>query len=132
MVFTDMKDKAIPQPDPIASMQPQFVKNFQQYDLSNPHPGFGKDPNILNEYGHTLYPKWVEKPNGERVIVENKEQEDEALGVDPEHLRDDGPTLTDYVSAGYDPKTYPPKGFASKHKPEEIEEFIKKHHKTGW
>jgi len=44
--------------------------NFQKWDVSNPHPGFGKDPNILNEYGHTKYPMWVGS-----VIVNNEEEE---------------------------------------------------------
>jgi hypothetical protein len=29
------------------------------------------------------------------------------------NLRQDGPTLEEYVAAGYDPKTYPPAGFAA-------------------
>jgi len=33
------------------------------YGLSNPHPLYNKDPNIMNEFGHTHYPKWV-YPNG--------------------------------------------------------------------
>lgn len=44
--------------------------NFQKWDVSNPHPGFGKDPNILNEYGHTKYPMYVGS-----VIVNNEEEE---------------------------------------------------------
>jgi hypothetical protein len=49
--------------------------NFQKWDVSNPHPGYGKDPNILNEYGHTKYPMWV----GD-VIVNNEEEEKAAKG----------------------------------------------------
>lgn len=30
-----------------------------KYTLSDPHPLHGKDPNIINEYGHTEYPKYV-------------------------------------------------------------------------
>lgn len=44
--------------------------SFAKHDVSNPHPGFGKDPNILNEYGHTMYPKYV----GD-VIVQNEAEE---------------------------------------------------------
>jgi hypothetical protein len=44
--------------------------SFQKWDVSNPHPGYGKDPNILNEYGHTKYPMWVDN-----VIVNNEEEE---------------------------------------------------------
>ena len=45
-------------------------KSFQKWDVSNPHPGYGKDPNILNEYGHTKYPMFVGN-----VIVNNEEEE---------------------------------------------------------
>lgn len=44
--------------------------NLNPYDVSNPHPGFGKDPNILNEFGHTKYPMWV---NGQ--LAHNEEEE---------------------------------------------------------
>lgn len=47
--------------------------NLNPYDVSNPHPGFGKDPNILNEFGHTKYPMWV---NGQ---LANNEEEEKAL-----------------------------------------------------
>lgn len=50
-------------------------KSFQKYDVSNPHPGYGKDLNILNEYGHTKYPMWVGS-----VIVNNEEEEKVARG----------------------------------------------------
>lgn len=44
------------------------------YSASNPHPLHGKDPNIMNELGHTHYPKWIDHPNDKRVdhIVTNK------------------------------------------------------------
>jgi hypothetical protein len=38
-----------------------------KYDVSNPHPLFGKDPNYLNEYGHTKFPMWVDHPTEKRV-----------------------------------------------------------------
>lgn len=44
--------------------------NLNKYDVNNPHPGFGTDPNILNEYGHTKYPMYVGN-----VIVNNAEEE---------------------------------------------------------
>lgn len=44
--------------------------NLNKYDVSNPHPGFGTDPNILNEFGHTKYPMYVGS-----VIVNNEEEE---------------------------------------------------------
>lgn len=46
--------------------------SFNQWTVENPHPGFGKDPNILNEYGHTKYPMWV---NGQ--IANNEAEENE-------------------------------------------------------
>ena len=49
--------------------------SVQKYDVSNPHPGYGKDPNILNEYGHTKYPMWVGN-----VIVNNEAEEKAARG----------------------------------------------------
>jgi len=56
--------------------------NLNPWTVDNPHPGFGKDPNILNEYGHTEYPMWVDDPRqpGKRVIVNNK-AEFEALST---------------------------------------------------
>lgn len=36
----------------------------------------------------------------------------------------DGPTVTEYVLAGYDPKNYPPTGYASRSTPAEIEKAI--------
>lgn len=56
------------------------------YDVSNPHPMYGKDPNILNEYGHTEYPKMV-YPNGKDspgVVVKDKKHENEVLGIKEE------------------------------------------------
>ena len=52
------------------------------YDNENPHPGFGKDPNIRNVQGHTEYPKYVTNAGGERVIVNNPSEEAEAIGAD--------------------------------------------------
>lgn len=65
--FPEPKDLDISFVDRIGDSRP---KTFQQYDVSNPHPGFGKDPNILNEYGHTKYPMFVGN-----VIVKNEEEE---------------------------------------------------------
>lgn len=130
----EWKDRSIPQPDIVASQDSQFVKSFQKFDVSNPHPGYGKDPNILNEYGHTNYPKMI-YPNGKDlpgVIVNSEEEEAAALGHDkPEssnkpELKQDGPTVEEYVAAGYKAINYPPKGYASKSSKEEIEAAVKK------
>jgi len=37
-----------------------------EYNISNPHPMHGKDPNILNEFGHTEYPKFLHKFHPEK------------------------------------------------------------------
>lgn len=39
------------------------------YNVSNPHPLHGKDPNIINEFGHTNYPKFVDHPTDTRTDV---------------------------------------------------------------
>lgn len=54
--------------------------NVNPWTVENPHPGFGKDTNILNEYGHTEYPMWVDDPadKTKRIIV-NSKAEYEAL-----------------------------------------------------
>lgn len=92
-------------------------KTFQQYTVASPHPGFGKDPNILNEMGHTKYPMWVGK-----VIVKNEEEERAARGET--ELKTDGPTVEEYVKAGYKASDYPPKGYASKSSKKEVDAAI--------
>ena len=67
IAFPEPKDLDLPINDVILDGRPL---NFQKWDVSNPHPGFGKDPNILNEYGHTKYPMYVGS-----VIVQNEEEE---------------------------------------------------------
>lgn len=128
----DWVDRSIQTNDTVAAQDIRFVKQFQKYTVASPHPGFGKDPNIINEYGHTKYPKMVKKLNGESVIVLSEAEENEALGKAPVELRQDGPTIAEYVAAGFDPSNYPPKGYASKSTEEEIELFKKKHTKSGW
>lgn len=48
------------------------------YSASNPHPLHGKDPNIMNELGHTHYPKWIDHPTEKRIdhITTNKNNND--------------------------------------------------------
>jgi hypothetical protein len=70
--FPEPKDLEIPFVDRIGDGRP---KSFQEYGVTNPHPGFGKDPNILNEFGHTKYPMFVGN-----VIVNNEEEEKAARG----------------------------------------------------
>jgi hypothetical protein len=108
-------------------------KVFSNYTLSNPHPGFGKDPNILNEYGHTKYPMAIGSEIAhnamEEAQIRDKSSEPKAAA---EPLREDGPTIHEYVAANYPASTYPPKGYASKSTPEEIDEAIKAEAAKGW
>jgi hypothetical protein len=53
-----------------------------EYNVSNPHPGYGKDPNIVNEFGHTYYPKWVKGKEGEQILV-NSPMEESQLAAEP-------------------------------------------------
>lgn len=48
------------------------------YGPANPHPGHGKDPNIMNEFGHTVYPKWIDV-KGERMVANDAKHERELL-----------------------------------------------------
>ena len=76
--FPEPKDLEVPVNDLIGD---GTSYNFQQYSVSNPHPGYGKDPNILNEFGHTVYPKMV-YPNGPKsqgVVVNSEAEEKEAM-----------------------------------------------------
>ena len=42
-----------------------------EYGPANPHPGHGVDENIMNEYGHTHYPKYVHKFDDKgKIMVE--------------------------------------------------------------
>ncbi len=50
------------------------------YSLSNPHPLYGKDPNIMNESGHTHYPKWITVED-KQVLVNDAKHEKELLGI---------------------------------------------------
>lgn len=124
-MFSDMEDKHVAPSfsQKVASAMPQFAKNFEVYGVSNPHPGYGTDPNILNVFGHTKYPMAINKPDGV-IVVNNEEEHDAALGIVKE-LKQDGPTIDEYVAAGYSPSNYPPKGYASKSSEKEIKEAIK-------
>jgi hypothetical protein len=59
------------------------------YSLDKPHPGYGKDPYIINQLGHSLYPKWVYPQGNENpgVIVKNEKEEAEALGKKVEPVK---------------------------------------------
>jgi len=59
-----------------------------EYSASNPHPLFGKDPNILNELGHTKYPMYIDHPTEKnaagfpvRVVVNDEDHHAEISGA---------------------------------------------------
>lgn len=100
--------------------------NVGKYSVETPHPGYGKDPNIKNEFGHTVYPKYVKNAEGKDVIVNSQDEEDLVTGNVKEEvvLLDDGPTVEEWVAAGYKAANYPPNGYASKSSQEEIDAAI--------
>lgn len=49
------------------------------YTIAEPHPAYGKDPNIANEYGHTYFPKFV-VIDGKSHVVNDEKEENELLG----------------------------------------------------
>lgn len=134
----DWKDRSIPTTfeQNVAAASPAFVKSFDKFDLANPHPGFGNDPNILNEMGHTVYPKMI-YPNGRNlpgIVAEDEAQEREIMGTTsvPSSLRHDGPTVEEFMAAGHKAADYPPNGFASKSSPEDIKAAIVRQNKPAW
>lgn len=64
------------------------VGQHKQYTVAQPHPMFGKDPNIVNEFGHTKYPKYIDSNEKDksgfpvRVIVNSEKEEKELLAKD--------------------------------------------------
>lgn len=46
----------------LSDIENDVAKIGTKYSVRNPHPGFGIDPHIKNEYGHTLYPKYIDHP----------------------------------------------------------------------
>ena len=60
-----------------------------KYSLENPHPMYGKDPNIINELGHTIYPKMI-YPQGRDfpgIVVHSAREEAELLNKEPEEVK---------------------------------------------
>lgn len=61
---------------------------IKSYTVSDPHPMFGKDPNILNELGHTKYPMYVDHPTDKeasgrfpaRVVVQDEDEHRALVG----------------------------------------------------
>lgn len=58
----------------LAEKQEPYHPEIVTYIPAHPHPMFGKDPNIIDAYGHTKYPMWVQI-NGKPVLVKDAEHE---------------------------------------------------------
>lgn len=81
--FPEPADLEVDFVDRTGDSRPKYVN---QYGVANPHPGFGKDPNIINELGHTVYPKMVypDGPMTARYVVVRNAEEEAAAMVKPE------------------------------------------------
>lgn len=127
---------SFPEPTPLNILEIGDGKDHRTmtYTIDKPHPGYGKDENVINQYGHTIYPKMV-YPNGNAVagvVVNNKDEENEVMGGQkPEDIDDGGPTLKEYTDAGFKASTYPPKGYKSKATEEEIKKAIAEEEKAA-
>lgn len=80
---------------------------------------------VLNKNG----PVMINKSDYDPVI--HKLPDDTPPMTGDTALRTDGPTVAEFVQAGYDPNNYPPGGYSSKSTPEEIEAAIKAHAETS-
>jgi hypothetical protein len=74
--FPEPSDLRLPVKDLIGDGSNHMV--HPEYTLDRPHPGYGKDPNVINHLGHTKYPKFVTNADGDKVIVHSAEEEAEA------------------------------------------------------
>lgn len=72
----------------------------EPYGVGNPHPGYGKDPNIANEFGHTHYPKMVQTKAGVHR-AEDAEEEAELLEKHGEPDKPEKPEPKTKKSAGW-------------------------------
>lgn len=60
------------------------------------------------------------KKKAEADVAERKKSAAKAKGKGKDALRDDGPTVAEFVKAGYLASNYPPEGYAARSTPEEI------------
>lgn len=114
---------------------PNMNVEIGKWGVANPHPGLGKDSNIGNEFGHTVYPKMIYKEDKTSFVVNNAEEEAIAKG----ETLNNGPTIAEWVAAGYKASAYPPEGYDSKSSDDEIKAAIeaeiaeaKSKIKDGW
>jgi hypothetical protein len=57
---------------------------------------------------------WVEMTYADKYLREGLAEEVTGPPVDAAGMRTDGPTLDEYVKAGYSADSYPPRGYADK------------------
>lgn len=90
-----------------------------------------KEPMIIYE-PHPVTPERKAKLRGQGyTIVDAVFAPPGAKTAEAEELRDDGPTVTEFVAAGYPAASYPPKGYASRSTPEEIALAVAEQAGTG-
>ncbi len=81
-----MAQAQFPEPTPLNILEiGDTGKDVGTYSLDKPHPGYGKDPHIINQLGHTTYPKMV-YPQGNLnpgVVAQNEAEEKEIMGEAP-------------------------------------------------
>lgn len=87
--------------------------------------GFDGESYAANKEGIVTVPYSEElieaaSAHGWTIVGDSPVQPVVAVGHDPDKLREDGPTVAEYVKAGYKALHYPPNGYASKSTPEEI------------
>lgn len=87
--------------------------------------GFDGETYNADKYGNIEVPYSEElieacSAHGFTVVGDSPVQPVIATGHDPDKLREDGPTVAEYVKAGYSAMKYPPNGYVSKSTPEEI------------
>lgn len=61
---------------------------MKTYTVGNPHPLFGKDDNIINEFGHSRFPMYVHKYDDKGKITHTPIIVKDERGNDHLHSRD--------------------------------------------
>ncbi|KQM78907.1 HeH/LEM domain-containing protein [Xylophilus sp. Leaf220] len=86
-----------------------------------PDPRAGTIAQMDSSRGRQL----VERGNAVEIGPDDAPVARPARSVGSDELRADGPTVKEFVAAGYQAANYPPAGYASKSTPEEIADAIR-------
>jgi hypothetical protein len=110
-------------PTPSTGTKPTFprskaaeIKQAEKNDLDK------RQDEIRRQRSNRLAPKTAvpaAKVDDAQVHAESKQEQTGRYpgGASVEHLREDGPTLEEFVAKGYKAENYPPKGYAPKDTP---------------